>query len=474
MNKEPIKTANPMARREFLAGSARTAAGLCLGAAGARLLAGSAAGAETAPQSAGRGPARSPNEKVVLGIIGTGGRGSGVIMGLASQPNVEVAYVCDAHRDRGLDVLRNLQKKYGYTPRKVEDLRRVLEDRHVDAVLVSTPEHWHALATIWACQAGKDVYVEKNISMTPWEGRKMVEAARHYGRVVQCGTQNRSAPYAFSAREFIRSGKLGKIVHVKVYNMLPGPSKWAPQPDAPCPASLNWDLWQGPAKAQPFNPGRFGGWGSWWDYGGGTLSGDASHQLDLTRMVLGDPPHPRAVYCKGGRFAYDDHREIPDMQAITYDFGDFIMTCENGDFTPYLAKIPQDVREGDKFPVWPQTSTRVEIYGTKAMMYLGRHGGGWQVLVGGMKVTDFEYGRFPDRYHQPNFIECIRSRKLPNADVEQGHLSACLVHLGNLSYRVGNQYLLFDGQTEKFLNCDAANALLRPEYRKDFRIPDTV
>lgn len=459
-------------RRAFLAESARTAAGACAGAA---WLSRAALSADAEPQAPAIAPAQSPNDKVVLAIIGSGGRGSGVIMGLANQPNVEVEYICDANRGRGADLIKNLEKKQGRAPKRVEDMRRVFEDKKVHGVLVSTPEHWHALATVWACQAGKDVYVEKNISMTPWEGRKMVEAARKYKRIVQCGTQNRSAPYAFSAREFIRSGKLGKVVHVKVYNMLPGPSRWAPQPDAPCPADLNWDLWQGPAKAYPYNPGRHHGWYSWWDYSGGaTFAGDASHQLDLTRMVLGDPPHPRAVYCKGGRFAFDDRREIPDMQAVTYDYGDFIMTCENGDFTPYLKKIPGDVREGDKFPVWPQTSTRVEIYGTKSMMYLGRHGGGWQVLVEDMKVTDFEYGRFPDRYHQPNFIECIRSRKLPNADVEQGHLSACLVHLGNLSYRVGNKYLLFDGETERFLNSDEANALLKPEYRKDYRIPDEV
>jgi hypothetical protein len=191
-------------------------------------------------------------------------------------------------------------------------------------------------------------------------------------------------------------------------------------------------------------------------------------------MVIGDPPHPQAVYCAGGRLAYDDQREIPDMQAITYDYGEFTMTCEATSFPPYMMKSPGDVRHGDKFPFWSQNATRIEIYGTRRMMYVGRHGGGWQVLEGGGKVVDQEYGYFPDKFHQPDFIDCVRTRRQPNGDIEQGHFSACLVHLGNLAYRVGNKQLLFDAKTETFTNNEEANKLLKPIYRDHYRIPEDV
>ena len=291
-------------------------------------------------------------------------------------------------------------------------------------------------------------------------------------RVVQCGTQNRSGPYGLAAREYIAAGRLGKVVHVKVFNMLGG-GKWNPSPDRDPPSQLDWDRWLGPAPKVPFNPGRMG-WYSWWDYSGGALAGDGSHQLDLARMVIGDPPHPKAVYCAGGNLAFGSQRETPEMQAITYDFGNFTMTCENTTFPPYMKKTPGHIRMGDKFPAWAQNATRIEIYGTKQMMYVGRHGGGWQAVTGGGKVVAEEPGIHPDRWHQPNFIDCVRSRKQPNGDVEQGHLSACLVHLGNLAYRVGNKQLLFNAQTETFSNSQPGNKLLKPAYRENYRIPDEV
>jgi hypothetical protein len=191
-------------------------------------------------------------------------------------------------------------------------------------------------------------------------------------------------------------------------------------------------------------------------------------------QVIGDPPHPRAVYCAGGNLAWGSQRETPEMQAVTYDFGDFTMTCENSTFSPYTSKTPGHIRMGDGFPSWSQNATRIEIYGTKQMMYVGRHGGGWQVMIGGGQLVAQEPGVHPDRWHQPNFIDCIRTRQQPNADVEQGHLSACLVHLGNLAYRAGNKQLIFDAASESFTNDDQANRLLKPDYREHFRIPDEV
>ncbi len=417
--------------------------------------------------------AQAPADKVVLGLIGAGGRGSMLAHGFASLPNVEFKYVCDVDATRGASLPRDLEAKRGRRPQRVSDLRQVLDDQEVRGVIIATPEHWHALATVWACQAGKDVYVEKNTSLRLWEGRKMLDAARKYQRVVQVGFQNRSAPYAVSAREYVRSGQLGKVILVKVFNLLEG-GPWHAQPDSAPPAGLDWDRWLGPAPAVPYNPGRHRGWNDYWDYCGGAFSGDASHQLDLTRMVLGDPPCPKSVSSAGGRLAFPDHREIPDLLTVTYDYGDFVMTCENGTFTPYMRKFAQEVRYGSQWPLWPQSSCRVEIYGTKRLMYLGRHGCGWQVMENGGRVVAQDKGYFPDKWHQPNFVACIRSRQRPNADVEQAHQSACLIHLGVAAYRTGNRQLFFDPEAERFTNSDAANALLKPAYRADYRIPDSV
>ena len=413
------------------------------------------------------------NEKVVLALIGAGGRGSVVIQAMTKLKNVETKYICDVDDSRGGWAMQGLEEIQGYAPKRIIDMKEVFDDKDVDGVVIATPEHWHALATVWACQAGKDVMVEKNISRTIWEGRKMVEAARKYNRIVQCGTQNRSATYGFSAREYIKSGNLGRVVHVKVYHMLPG-SGWRPRPDSQTPAGLDWDCWLGPTAMVPYNLSRHRGWSSYWEYSSGMLGGGSTHQMDLARLVLGEPPHPKAVYCAGGRLAYDDKRQTPDTQVITHDFGKFTMTCEMLNFTPYNKKSQEDVRFGDKFPYWPQNATRIEIYGTKRMMYVGRMGGGWQVFEGDGKVVDYEYGYYPDELHNQNFIDCIRSRKRPNGDIEYGHYSASMSHLGNLAYRVGNKKLIFDAKTETFANSDEANKLLKPAYRKPYYIPDQV
>lgn len=416
---------------------------------------------------------QSAEKPVVLALIGAGGRAASHTAGMSKLAGVEFKYVCDVWKDRGGSIIQDLAKTQSRTPQRIHDMRVALEDKEVDAVVIATPEHWHALATVWACQAGKDVFVEKNPSMSVWEGRKMIEAARKYRRIIQVGFQNRSGPYAASARDYVASGKLGRIVHVKVYNLLDG-ARWEAKPDGPSPEGLDWDAWLGPAPEVPYNPGRHRDWHPWWDYKGGTLADDASHQLDLTRMVLGDPAHPRSVLCIGGNYAFQSQREVPEFQCITYDYGDFAMTCESGNATGYMRKFSGEVRYGDKWPHWPTSATRVEIYGTQAMMLLGRHGCGWQVVVEGGKVIAQDKGYFPDKWHQPNFIDCIRSRRQPNADIESSHHSACLVHLANTSYRVGQRHLIFDGATERFTNNDAANALLKPAYRKHYRIPDVV
>jgi len=453
---------NPVTRRRFLKQSATGLVAL-----------GSSAAAVSSVASRATFAADNPADTVVLALVGAGGRGQAHAAGFTKLPGVIFKYVCDVAADRRNAMFRELNKLQSKPAVPVGDIRQVLDDKDVHGVIIATPEHWHALATIWSCQAGKDVYVEKNPSLTIWEGRQMVEAARKYKRIVQVGFQNRSAPYALTAREYLNSGKLGKVVHVKVYNMLSG-GPWKLAADADAPPELDWDKWLGPAEKVPYNSSRYRGWGDWYDYCGGAYSGDASHQLDLARMVLGDPPPPQSVYCAGGNYAFSSKRPTPELQVVTYDYPDMVMTCESCTFPPYMRKSNAEERMGNKFPFWPQNNERIEIYGTKQMMYLGRHGVGWQVLEGEGKVVAEEKGYFPDKWHQPNFIDCIRSRKLPSGDIEQADQSANLVHLANIAYRVGNQHLAFDPKTRGFVSNDAANKLLKPAYREGYQVPEEV
>ena len=281
-----------MKRREFIGNTIAGASGLVLGT--SQMLPASALGA---------------NDRVVLAIVGSGSRGTSTIINTCRvNSNVEIKTVCDINDLKATRAIGLIEKELGYKPAHIRNMNEVFDDQDIDAVWISTPEHWHALATVWACQAGKDVYVEKTPTISIWEGRKMIEAAEKYDRIVQIGTQNRSAPYGFTARDYIKSGKLGKIVHVKSFNMLGG-ARWIEQPDMEVPGGLDWDAWLGPAPYRPYNPGvhsmtERGGWGNFWDFSGGTLADDASHVMDLARMVLCDPGHPKSVYGWGGNNAW--------------------------------------------------------------------------------------------------------------------------------------------------------------------------
>ena len=412
------------------------------------------------------------NDKIILALIGAGGRGTQLILGIMqNNKNVEVKYVCDVDSERGGNTIQELSKMQKFAPRKVGDMRQVFDDKDVDAVVIATPEHWHALASIWACKAGKDVYVEKNVCLTMGEGKKMVEAAVKNKCIVQCGTQNRSGDYAFSARDYIAAGELGTIVVVKAYCMLPGTREWILKPDSPTPAGLDWDKWIGPAELVPYNISRHKAWYDWWAYSGGaSMSGDASHVIDLARMVLGDPGLPRTVYCAGGRVIFNDNRDIPDNQTVVFDMGDYPMTLESSEYGNYMSKTPNEIRFGDKFPKWDTNATRIEIYGTKGVMFLGRHGGGWQVFGNGGKLLNEKTGYFPDERHQRNFIDCIRSRKTPNAPIEQGELSAAMINLANLAYRSGNKTVNIDSVTRSIVGNDVAAGLEKRNYREGYKL----
>jgi predicted dehydrogenase len=412
------------------------------------------------------------NDKVILGAIGLGGRGSGLVRRFATRPDIEFAYLCDLDPRRGTNVPDTLGDAQERPARRVADYQQVLDDPDVDAVIIATPDHWHGPLTVYACQAGKDVYVEKPPSHNVWEGRKMVEAARRYDRVVQVGTQNRSAPYVRKALEYIRGGALGTIHLCKVFNLKSG-GPYSEPPDSDPPPGVDYDRWLGPAPMRPFNEGHFHrGWKKYWAYSGGDAADDGVHQLDIARWLIGRD-YPTAISATGGNLAFDDDREVPDTQVVAYDFDDLVMTFELTQWAPYMKKTLGRIRETDEFPYWPQNSTRIELYGTKNLMIMGRHGGGWQAFTGEGEVVAREYGHNPNDAHQENFINCIRSRELPNADIEKGHRSACLVHLGNIAYRIGRR-LTFDAAKEAFVGDLPANRLLKRTYRKPYVIPERV
>ncbi len=417
---------------------------------------------------------KSANEKVVLALIGAGGRGRQTITSCcANNPNVEIKTICDVNDLNAMRMASEIEKRFAYKPTTTRYMKEVLDDRDIDAVWISTPDHWHALATIWACQAGKDVYVEKVPSHSIWEGRKMIEAARKYKRVIQVGFQNRSGAYNIAAREYIQSGNLGQVVHIRIYNLLNG-KKWIQQPDSESPQSLDWDAWLGPASYRPFNESMLNGWLFYFDFCPGILD-DASHQLDLVRMIMNNPQHPRSVYCQGRNHVWGSAQPTPEVQAITYDYEKFTVTCDSGNVTNYMSKTPEEIRmDPNRFPEWKTNADRIEIYGTLGMMFLGRQGGGWQVFGPGEKIDAQCGGVHSDKEHQTNFIECVRNRKQPNSTIEEGHLSASLVHMANIAFRTGNKQLLFDRVKETFIDSPEANKLLKDKYRENYIVPDKV
>ncbi len=414
---------------------------------------------------------RAAGEKVIIGVMGLGGRGSFLARSFAARADAEVAYLCDPDTRRFARARKAVEEVQGRKPALVQDFRRILEDSNVDVLINATPDHWHGLGTIMACQAGKDVYVEKPMSHNLWEGRKMVEAARKYERVVTVGMQSRSAAYVRLAADYIKSGRIGKVHLVRVFNMMQH-GKMQKGAEQRVPAGFDYDMWCGPAPKLPYNPSRR--WLNMREYSCGPIAGDAVHQLDLARFLMGDAPYPDTVSHAGGINSLVDGRNTADTQIVTYEYGKLTLLFEAALWTPYMKKTPQSVRNSDAFPNWPFSSTKIEVLGEKGFVYLGRHGGGWQVYDSNGDLAQSEYGRQGDAEHQDNFIDCIRTRKRPNADVEQGHFSAALCHLANISHLAGNRKLAFDGKSETFVDAPEADRHIRRKYREPWAVPDVV
>lgn len=412
------------------------------------------------------------NDRIRIAVSGIRGRGRDLAKFFAERRDVELAYLCDVDSRLFDSRSKEIADITGKNPKCVQDFRRVLDDKELDAVIIATPDHWHALQTIWSCQAGKDVYLEKPVSHNIWEGRMMIEAARKYNRVVQIGTQSRSGTYCHKALETIRSGGLGDIHFVRVLNSKPR-GTIGHRPVAEIPEGVDYEMWLGPAPLRPFTENHFHySWHWFWDYSGGDIINDGIHQIDLARWLSG-VKIPNSVYSTGGIHFFQDEQETPDTHVVNWDFPSLTMVFEQTLWTPYMKKTPIEMRDKDDLPDWPFSGTRIEIYGTRQKMFLSRHGGGWQIFDENGKPSHTEPGRFTNREHIDNFIQCIKSREKPLADIDEGHLSTLLAHYGNIAYRCGRK-LSIDPVSQGFLNDPEANRLVKREYRKPWVVPEQV
>lgn len=399
------------------------------------------------------------NGKVRIAVLGVNGRGQDHIKAFSSLDNAEVVMLCDPDQSlldkRSAEIATLTGKKV----KAVQDLRRVMDSKEVDAVSIATPNHWHALAAIWACQAGKDVYVEKPGSHNIWEGRKMVEAAHKYNRIVQHGVQLRSSEALQEAVKHLRAGVIGKVYMARglVYRNRPSIGKSL---EIPVPSYIDYDLWTGPAQKRPFSKRLVHyNWHWHWDYGNGDVGNQGGHEADMCMWGLGVNSLPSKVVSMGGKFLFDDDKETPELLTSTYSY-------------PDQKKIIQfEVR-----PWYTNTEDGVEVgnifYGSEGYMLVKNYDA-YETYLGPKKVKG--PARRAGGNHFANFIKAVQSRKTSdqNGPVETAHLSSGLAHMGNIAYRL-ERHLTFDAKTEKFIGDSEANAMLKRHYRKPFEIPEKV
>ena len=449
--------------------------------------------------AASQGRVLGANDRVVVASIGIRGQGNSVKRGFAQLPNVTVKTLCDIDANLAPERINDtrLASVATYKPDFVQDMRKVFDDKDVDAVIIATPNHWHALATIWGLQAGKHVYVEKPASHTVWEGRKMVEAQARFGKMVQVGTMNRSRPAVRAAIKFIQDGGIGKVYMARglcfkprpsigkypdgpmqageKYTLTVGSTDFLPPYDAQYLSKVDYDLWLGPASKRPFNRNRFHyNWHWQWEYGNGDTGNQGPHQFDIARWGLGKQEHPVEISSMGGYFGPESQQDTPDMQTALFKYADGMVLefATRGEHT----NDEGTQRIGNLF------------YGSKGWLWIDETGRRWQSYMGpvgaknekgpgaeappeagasepvGLTTTEFP--------HYQNFIDAIRANdaKKLTCDILEGHLSSSLPHMANISYRVGHG-LTFDGKSERFVNDKKADALLTREYRKGFEIP---
>ncbi|MCI0380380.1 MAG: Gfo/Idh/MocA family oxidoreductase, partial [Gemmataceae bacterium] len=386
--------------------------------------------------------AQGANNRFSIALIGPGGMGTGHLRTLVTRKDVDITYVCDPDRNRAGAAAELVQKAMGRAPRAVADMRRVLEDKTVDAVFIATPDHWHGPATILACNAGKHVYVEKPCSHNIREGRLMIEAARKNRRIVQVGTQSRSTETVRTALQMLREGAIGDILVAKVWNSQLRRSIGRGKPSSP-PEQLDYDLWLGPAPMVPYQANRAHGvWRWWYDYGAGDMGNDGVHNIDLAVGGLGVDTHPTMITALGGKYFFDDDQQFPDTQTVVCEYPAADkngrkkqLIFEQRIWSPY---VQEGYENGNAF------------YGTNGMLILG-HTVGWRLYGPRNKEIKTMTGQVNLPAHHDNFFECIRSGRQPHADIAIGHLSASICHLGNIATRMG-KVLQFDPKTEQITN----------------------
>lgn len=416
----------------------------------------------------------SPNERINVALVGISGerklergmikgRGRVHVANYAEIPNVKIKTICDVDERLFPTVVDTIEEKFGAKPKTEVDFLKILEDKDIDAVSLATPDHWHALHTVWACQAGKDVYVEKPAHHNVSEGRKMIAAARANKRIVQNGINPRSSKALKEAIKFVHEGKLGKVYMARgtTYRFR---ETIGHTPDSPIPEGVHWDTFLGPAPYRPFNLNRYiYNWHSFWDTGTTEYGNNGIYRMDRARWALNLDTHPVKIHCTGGKYGREDDQEVPNIMTAVYEYGNG-MIIQNE--VRCLSSNPEGVNgKGDCF-----------IYSNEGWMELGTNG--FKTFFGkknepGPSLSDSDIPDEEKSNNWRNFIDCVRSRKVEDldCDIAEGHLSASIGHLGIISYRTGRK-LEFDPKNEKFINDKEADKLLTREYRKPYMMPD--
>jgi predicted dehydrogenase len=395
-------------------------------------------------------------DRIVCAVIGVRGRGRSFYGPLAGRKDTTVAALCDVDANVLAAAAGVVEKAQGRAPRTAEDFRRILDDKSIDAVIITTPHHWHCPIALRALEAGKHVYVEKPASHVYREGQLLIQAAARHKRIVQHGTQMRSSEVTTRARELLDKGIIGDVKMAKAWNVQRHNHR-QPVKDSLVPKGVNYDLWLGPAANRPFNANRFHGNWQWYrDYGNGDIGNDGIHDIDMACMGLGVDRLPIRITAHGSRIDLVGEREYPDNMMVVYQFGNNkALIYEDRGWTHYGMN---GYDSGNEF------------YGTKGYMVFSRRGY-FQVYFDrkGTKGPGMTGDTGQDR-HLQNFLDCIRSGRQPNADARIAHLSCALVHLGEIAYRT-ERVLHFDAKNETITNDKEANAMLTKEYRKPWEMP---
>jgi predicted dehydrogenase len=420
--------------------------------------------------------ALSANDRIRVALVGLRGRGRDLIQSFhdLARENVEIAALVDADENVLRERAANYERLSGKHALTFGDMRRALDDKSIDALGLATPNHWHALGAIWACQAGKDVYVEKPGSHNLFEGRQVVEAARKYGRIVQHGTQNRSSPNIVEAIQKLKEGVIGRVYLARGI-AFKGPRAHIGQihPE-PTPAGLDWDRWLGPAAKRPYSRVIHRSWHLLWDFGNGDIGNQGVHELDIIRWALDLNTHPTKVAAMGARI-HQDAQEAPQVHAVMYEWEG---RNELVTFETRSGVINAEAGMGIQYPFLDKRNVVGVIFvGTEGYMILPDYSSyytfmGAERTPGPAKTGAGDIANLP---HFQNFIRAVRSRNPAdlNAGPRELHLSAALPHLANIAYRTGRM-LRFDATTERFSGDEEANRMLTRQYRAPYVLPDNV